>query len=499
MLKRTGFSFLVVMLAVFGMSFLTANNAAAANYFPAAKAPTFIPGGGFGGNSTGGVITGITNGAATNVYVNPDGLGQALIYGYYNVKSDFANLFTITNTADYGVRARVRFIEAKNSNELLDFDVCLSKHDVWTSYLLNVPNAAGDGAAYLFSLDSDTPVDYGDSRGAKNGIFTEKFPNGIALKYDGTVVTQEMTLEGYFIVIAENQLLAGDAAGTTGTNEGTDLCGKKGDVGPDAGMNLNDDITLTLDGAADGTVGNVLFGTNILINLTSGKSYGYTATALADFSDAPLLNSPTSADPNLGSATTTGIDGATQAGGAAVGTGLGTVNMVLTKSMVMAPYYKIGNGTQIIVTFPTKSLTVVDGDDDIFDNTGVDITVYSDKEESKVAVCEFSPCDVATASSLPNEVNVVTVGGGSVFSSAVEKAIAADYVLGWISFDLVNALGAATAPSHDTAVTRAAIGAFPATTVTANGLPAIGYVVTDMTGGWNWMMPLFSATNVTAE
>jgi hypothetical protein len=49
----------------------------------------------------------------TDVYVNPGGLGDALIYGYYNVRDNRDNYFNVVNTdVSNGVRARIRFIEA---------------------------------------------------------------------------------------------------------------------------------------------------------------------------------------------------------------------------------------------------------------------------------------------------------------------------------------------------------------------------------------------------
>ncbi|HXX58354.1 MAG TPA: hypothetical protein VEI96_10175 [Thermodesulfovibrionales bacterium] len=54
----------------------------------------------------------------TKVFVNPSGLGDALIYGYYNVRdANRENIFTVINTSTrYGVRARIRFREAADIN-----------------------------------------------------------------------------------------------------------------------------------------------------------------------------------------------------------------------------------------------------------------------------------------------------------------------------------------------------------------------------------------------
>src|SRR6266568_1935624 len=86
-------------------------------------------------------------GAADAVNVNPGGLGQALIYPYYTVNSDAAgntynSLLSVVNSTASAKAGKVRFLEGKNSREVLDFNLFLSKHDVWTAAIL--PSASGD-------------------------------------------------------------------------------------------------------------------------------------------------------------------------------------------------------------------------------------------------------------------------------------------------------------------------------------------------------------------
>jgi hypothetical protein len=69
---------------------------------------------------------GVTS-AAQAVNVNPDGLGQVLIYPYYTVRdkvagAPFSSLLTVVNSTASAKAVKVRFIEGKNSQEVLDFN-----------------------------------------------------------------------------------------------------------------------------------------------------------------------------------------------------------------------------------------------------------------------------------------------------------------------------------------------------------------------------------------
>ena len=72
-------------------------------------------------------------GLANAVDLNPDGLGQVLIYPYYTVNKSQDTLFSVVNTTDIGKAVKVRFLEGYNSREVLDFNLFLSPHDVWTA------------------------------------------------------------------------------------------------------------------------------------------------------------------------------------------------------------------------------------------------------------------------------------------------------------------------------------------------------------------------------
>ncbi|MGB5098482.1 MAG: hypothetical protein WBN82_11300, partial [Porticoccaceae bacterium] len=53
--------------------------------------------------------------AAHAVHVNPDGLGQVLLYPYYTVQNNFVTAIHVVNTTDQAKAVKVRFLEGKNS------------------------------------------------------------------------------------------------------------------------------------------------------------------------------------------------------------------------------------------------------------------------------------------------------------------------------------------------------------------------------------------------
>src|SRR4029077_6522816 len=79
--------------------------------------------------------------AAQAVNVNPNGLGQVLLYPYYTVRTDnsgnpYNSLLSVVNSTNSVKAVKVRFVEGKNSAEVLDFNLFLSPFDVWTAAII---------------------------------------------------------------------------------------------------------------------------------------------------------------------------------------------------------------------------------------------------------------------------------------------------------------------------------------------------------------------------
>src|SRR5438046_912519 len=86
---------------------------------------------------------------AQGVNLSPDGRGQVLLYPYYTTRADtagnpYGTLVSVINATASAKAVRVRFLEGKNSREVLDFNLFLSPFDVWTGAVL--PDTATGGA-----------------------------------------------------------------------------------------------------------------------------------------------------------------------------------------------------------------------------------------------------------------------------------------------------------------------------------------------------------------
>jgi hypothetical protein len=95
---------------------------------------------------------------ANAVAINPNGLGQVLIYPYYTVNADplgsaYNSLLSVVNTTSSAKAVKVRFLEGRNSREVLDFNLFLSKFDIWTAGI--IPTSAG-GAQVITADNSCT-------------------------------------------------------------------------------------------------------------------------------------------------------------------------------------------------------------------------------------------------------------------------------------------------------------------------------------------------------
>src|SRR4030095_7791585 len=95
-------------------------------------------------------------GAVQAVNVNSDGLGQALIYPYFTTQSvggtsaAYNSLLSVANSTASAKAVKVRFIEGRASQEVLDFNLFLSAKDVWTAAVIPFTDTAGNATPCAF-------------------------------------------------------------------------------------------------------------------------------------------------------------------------------------------------------------------------------------------------------------------------------------------------------------------------------------------------------------
>ncbi len=218
--------------------------------------------------------------ASQAVHISPRGLGQVLIFPYYNARQfdpeNNVSLFTtysIVNTTDDAKAVKIRFLEGDQSIEVLDFNVYLSAFDVWTGVI-----GAKD--------NNFRPGNIGAAHGTNETTCAPFLPQvadfnpALIENLDGASAAEALhrTLDGHFIAMELGTLGAADAALVSHNNTGV----------PSGCQELEDRWRIP-DGAwltGDATLGPVsggLYGGATLLDVTEGYAVSYEAIALEDF------------------------------------------------------------------------------------------------------------------------------------------------------------------------------------------------------------------------
>lgn len=190
------------------------------------------------------LCAGISAAEGANVSLSQGGTGDALVYGYYNVRGGNAAILTVVNTATtYGIRAGVAFRDAAAGTTFKAFDICLAPAETWISII-----SMSNGKVLLSKVD-EVAVDLGSG--------AAPFPSaGVEL---GTAD------EGFFTVIGKGKITGMITGQTCGT-----------DLSEDAG--------------------NVLSGQYDLYIASTGNFFSYGASAIENLYSLPA------ASPNLNNA-----------------------------------------------------------------------------------------------------------------------------------------------------------------------------------------------------
>ena len=100
-------------------------------------------------------------GTTQAVNLNPDGVGQVLIYPYYTSNGGNQTIISVVNTTDKAKAVNVRFLEGFNSRTVLDFNLYLSKFDVWVA---SIVDSAGTPTLIIPDDSCTVPYLYGNSQ-----------------------------------------------------------------------------------------------------------------------------------------------------------------------------------------------------------------------------------------------------------------------------------------------------------------------------------------------
>jgi hypothetical protein len=428
-------------------------------------------------------------GAAQAVNLNPDGLGQVLIYPYYTTRTDGAgnaynSLLSVVNSTASVKAVKVRFLEGKNSVEVLDFNLFLSPKDVWTTAI--VPMGAGAG---ILTTDRSCTIPAIPAAG-------KAFVN-FALSPDGAGTGLDRTTEGYVEIIemasfADDSDTAANVTHVAGTPPG---CAKQTDA-----LALSEALPpglLDVDGRSG------IFGGMSLINVNSGSDVTEDAVALDNFSDTAIyfnagsiLPNLTQASPAISVVTTNGF---TYTSGWNSGTA-DPVSAVLMHDHIMNEFVldaATSAGTDWVVTMPTKRFYVANGTGPAalglfqrnFNKTDgacddVQLNIYDREENTTSTPIDFSPPPPTQTNALCWEANVVTFNNSNVLGSANVANIPTDFENGWLDIGFFDP---ANAPVHTLSTGLSIVtdifGGVVNTGATYVGLPVVGFAVQSFTNG----------------
>jgi len=421
--------------------------------------------------------------------VNPDGLGQVLLYPYYTTQAGFDTYVHVVNTSSTEVKAvKVRILEGKDSKEVLDFNVYLSPNDEWTGVITRTATGAGIASNDTSCVaPAQLPALGATPQAFRNYEYTADSVNGTDRTREGYIEVIEMG------VVADATLAAAATHAQTGPVPAAVPANcaairtaalPGGDLNDNTGPGI---VTVPTGG---------LYGFASLINVTGGMKTSYDAVALDNFYASldptdDIHFAPGDLSPSLDFVNTD----ADVLNGNAIVTSVSTrgaidaVSMVLMHDTIMNDYaVDAGRNskTDWVITFPTKRFYVNAAQNLAarapFENlwstatsTSCDpITLtYFDREEQLHTVTtteDFSPRPpvVVTTNTLCNEVNTLTIKPygaaadyaglfGATFTNA-SFTLVDGYTAGWMAIDF-NGTNAT----------------FDAATETYDGLPAIGF------------------------
>ncbi len=316
-------------------------------------------------------LTGIAGMAsvANAVNVNPDGLGQVLLFPYYTARGGNDTLISIVNTTDQGKAVKIRFIEALNSREVLDFNIYMSAFDVWAAA---ITETAEGGAKITFS-DTTCTAPYllatmGGEQEFLTGALTDGGPTGADRTASGYVEVIEMgVLTGDAAVAAEHVQGVPPTSGAGDTVCGlfterwisANFANGTGEWGPSGNPGF-EGANYEIDPPIGG-----LFGAGSIINIQNGTQLTYNAVAIDGFFDDSTgqHTDPASLAPSLASGNVTEsnvfVNGFVDTQNWPAG--IFAVNAALNYEMLMNEYVvdpEFGARSEWVVTFPTKRFHV---------------------------------------------------------------------------------------------------------------------------------------------
>jgi hypothetical protein len=429
--------------------------------------------------------------SAQSVSLNPDGLGQALIYPYYSVQSSNGNPYntyvTIVNhTADAKV-VRVRFREGRNSREVASFNLFLSPNDAWAGAVVG---AAGSDFARIIAGDRSctSPAFVVSQNESAPGItFNSNFYTGSFLDGQGTEAAR--TREGFIEVIEMATVVRATAQAVTHVNGVPPNCASV------QGTTAFVDAAVPSGGIS---------GTLTIINVANGMDFAVNAEALADLSNLAFYRPAEDFYPDFNAVEVLPVSMVTANGFSYRSTwnrGADAVSAVLMRSSWAGELIldqPTNSHTEFAVTFPTRQFYIAAGNNPAPFNTtcvGTDttrgepmaLTVFNREEgggtqPQTLFNCLASPVfELAVAGHSPAA--PTTLLGSRNVATAATTVVPANTQSGWAKVNLAGLNRAALTSLFSSTRTSLATGAVTNGSHQYFGLPLTGFSVRSFENG----------------
>lgn len=232
---------------------------------------------------------------AQAVNLNPDGLGQVLIYPYFTVNAGNQTLVSVVNTTNRVKAVKVRFLEGRNSKEVLDFNLYMSPFDTWAGAVFD-EGAQGTGPGNLVTGDTSCTVPrLVGNVPFRNYAYTgpnQDFPSNNTAPPAAVLGSLERTREGHIEMIEMGLLQNGTGAAQLAEEATHNQNGQvSGQVplnctalvnawNPQVGVwgGLTGNPQTNIDTPAGG-----LFGAGALVDTADGTMLAYNAEAIEGF------------------------------------------------------------------------------------------------------------------------------------------------------------------------------------------------------------------------
>ncbi len=304
--------------------------------------------------------------SAQAVFLNPQGLGQVLVYPYYTVNGGQDTLLALVNMSADAKAVKVRFLEGYNSRDVLDVNVYLAAGDVWTAAVTD----DGEGARLLVHDESCTVPAIESTPEHSVAFTTRAFDGRAPTGKDGGPVGISRTREGHIEVIEMGVVKPNTASAYALSPVGFDYgngsgewqggqpsdCARLRSAWDGAGY-WNADPAVDLAPPTGGLSGSV-----VIVDVARGVVQGYVADALAEFHEPGKgidHTPPDALTPNIASGTS--LSGLVYPSGHALQAtftrGIDAVSAVFMADAFYNEFWTaptLGAQSEWVVTYPTK-------------------------------------------------------------------------------------------------------------------------------------------------